>query len=231
MINRIKKYPISQLLRPESDVIFQIYEFQRRYNWGPLQWDGFLKNLTRAKGGHCLGTIVCSTKSVDSFGNKKYDVVDGLQRLTTLCIILSTLYSMLRENKEFMDDDQLAEFNQIRLILKKTVSIIPQKPNRHLGAYNSLLVELGIFESDEETYYKKESRVFRAFSYFRERIEELVDFSEEPAITTMLRIFEQINRAVVNIFEVSKHTDSDDYSLDRSEFPLFQANMNNGNEY
>ncbi len=226
MINRIKKYPISQLLKPESDVAFQIYEFQRRYNWGPMQWEGFFKNLTRTKGGHYLGTIVCRNKTVDSFGSKKYDVVDGLQRLTTLCIIFTTLYAMLSENKEFMNDEQLAKLNQVKSILKRTVSIIPQKPNKHLGAYNSLLVELGIFESDEETYYKKDSRVYRAFCYFPRKNRGAYRLFGGPAFTTMFNIFDQSNTAVVNIIEVSKYTIPIPTILTAASIPLSRANMN-----
>lgn len=220
MINRIRSYPISLLLNPKTNVIFLIYEFQRRFTWSTWQWDEFFENLTRNDGGHYLGTIVCSNINVDSVKTKRLEVIDGLQRLTTLGIIFLALYSMMDDKKAEFDEDQMARFLQLKHLLKRTMSIIPQAKNRHLDSYNSLLMELKIIDTDPEAVFKRDSRVYRAFYFFIEKIQEMIDSSEAPAIETMFYITEQIASATVNIFEVSKNVDPDSYSINRRDFDI-----------
>ncbi|MBL6445407.1 DUF262 domain-containing protein [Fulvivirga sp. 29W222] len=76
---------------------FFIPFFQRPYvwkteNWGEL-WENILEEYQEFKNGntsseHFIGTIIIKQKDSERVGALEYDLVDGQQRLTTICLLL-----------------------------------------------------------------------------------------------------------------------------------------------
>jgi uncharacterized protein with ParB-like and HNH nuclease domain len=84
-----------------STAQYKIPEFQRNYSWGTKQLDAFWDDLVLAKNkNHFFGPMVfvqMLQDKTDSFvsNNKKFLVVDGQQRLTTILVFLSAARDFL----------------------------------------------------------------------------------------------------------------------------------------
>ncbi len=88
-------------------IFYEIPIYQRPYvwkrddQWEPL-WED-IRNLATARLagqtalGHFLGAIVIELRSAEPGRVKKYSVIDGQQRLTTLQIVLAALRSVIEE--------------------------------------------------------------------------------------------------------------------------------------
>ena len=100
----IPRYSFRQLFNlmdaESSRILLHVPIFQRRYCWGASQLNNFIKdavkfaNKPKAKIGnksHSFGRIVVSERHEDN----RLVIVDGQQRLTTVCIFLSSLRDFL----------------------------------------------------------------------------------------------------------------------------------------
>ena len=105
----VNKYPISQILDPDSKLIFEIPKYQREYVWGTKQWEELFDDLMENKNGYFLGSIICINTTQDAINNPKFEVVDGQQRLTTISLFLAALYSILTAHRNELDEDQQAD--------------------------------------------------------------------------------------------------------------------------
>lgn len=92
---------------------YQIPFFQRSYvwkkdNWEEL-WDNILEEKQAYKDGqeseHFIGTIIIKQKLSETLGINPFDLIDGQQRLTTICILLKTIQDSLQNdaNKNFIN--------------------------------------------------------------------------------------------------------------------------------
>ena len=83
----VNKYPISQILDPDSRAIYEIPKYQREYIWGPKQWEALFDDLMDHDEGYFLGSIICINTTTDAINSLKFEVVDGQQRITTISIL------------------------------------------------------------------------------------------------------------------------------------------------
>lgn len=142
----VNKYPISQILDPESKTIYEIPKYQREYIWGTKQWEELFNDLMENGAGYFLGSIICINTTQDTLNNPKFEVVDGQQRLTTLSLLLAALYVTLDSNRDSLDEDQQSDILQLKrkLVIKKTQSeirIVPQVQHKNLEDYMGLLAD------------------------------------------------------------------------------------------
>jgi hypothetical protein len=66
--------------------------FQRAYIWNKDNWDELISDLLESGKSHFLGSLILKQVDVPSGNTKQVMVIDGQQRLTTLSILLRTLY-------------------------------------------------------------------------------------------------------------------------------------------
>lgn len=90
---------------------FEIPNYQRAYSWLSKQREDLFKDISKIldwkdkERHHFLATIVCLNKR-DQYKNvgtdeyRKYEVVDGQQRLTTLIILLKSISKSLSHGKK-----------------------------------------------------------------------------------------------------------------------------------
>ena len=219
----VNKYPISQMLDPESKIVFEIPKYQREYIWGTHQWEQLFDDLLENNNGYFLGSIICINTTVDSINSPKFEVVDGQQRLTTISIFMTALYSELFKLYEQLDEDQQADVLQIkrRLVLKKTESgirIIPQVQNSNYDDYMGLLSENKLIASRSMPKFAGNRRIVKAYWYFKKRIEaELLECSD--TIGKLFDILDKVNSAILVMIDVSNHADA---------YTLFESLNNRG---
>jgi len=219
----VNKYPISQMLDPESKIVFEIPKYQREYIWGTRQWEQLFDDLIENSDGYFLGSIICINTTVDSINSPKFEVVDGQQRLTTISIFLTALYSELNALYDDLDEDQQADVLQIkrRLVLKKTtadIRIIPQVQNHNYADYMGLLAENGLIPPHKYPNFAGNRRIVQAHRYFKKRIQAELEEAESK-VAKLFEILDKINSAILVMIDVSNHADA---------YTLFESLNNRG---
>jgi Uncharacterized conserved protein len=87
-----------------ANSLFQVPDYQRAYAWEQKQWDDLWEDVRegmRTGTTHFLGTVVLmdqddSRRDEEGRPLRVFDVVDGQQRLTTLCLLLLAVYGRVR---------------------------------------------------------------------------------------------------------------------------------------
>jgi hypothetical protein len=100
MIITPKSLTITQLLSAESEQ-YVVPAYQRRYSWQEKQLWELLDDVSLLEGSdtHLLGSIVCLT-GYHKAGINELELVDGQQRLTTICILLQCIADRLKRDGE-----------------------------------------------------------------------------------------------------------------------------------
>ena len=219
----VNKYPISQVFDPDSKVIFEVPKYQREYTWGSREWEALFDDLIENDDGYFLGSIICINTATDSINGPKFEVVDGQQRLTTLSLFLSALYTALNDHKELLDEDQLSDILQLKrkIVLKKTsadIRVVPQVQGNNRDDYLGLLAKIGIIPKRPMPNFAGLRRIVKAYNYFLKRINATLEESEDK-ISGMFRILDKVNSAIMVMIEVSNHADA---------YTLFESLNNRG---
>jgi len=219
----VNKYPISQVFDPDSKVIFEVPKYQREYTWGSREWEALFDDLIENDDGYFLGSIICINTATDSINGPKFEVVDGQQRLTTLSLFLSALYTALNDHKELLDEDQLSDILQLKrkIVLKKTsadIRVVPQVQGNNRDDYLALLAKIGIIPKRPMPNFAGLRRIVKAYNYFLKRINAALEESEDK-ISGMFRILDKVNSAIMVMIEVSNHADA---------YTLFESLNNRG---
>jgi len=91
---------------------YQIPFFQRSYVWKKDNWEELWDNILDEKQAHTagedsehfIGTIIIKQKLSETLGINPFDLIDGQQRLTTICILLKAIQDSLQNdaNKNFI---------------------------------------------------------------------------------------------------------------------------------
>ena len=93
----------------EGSLQFHIPFFQRPYVWKTENWQEFFdsileqfdkNNLETSE--HFIGTIIVQQKEAKKMGANEYDLVDGQQRLTTICLLIRAIHDEI-EDKDLKD--------------------------------------------------------------------------------------------------------------------------------
>ena len=100
MIITPKSLTVTQLLSAESEQ-YVVPAYQRRYSWHEKQLWELLEDISLLEGSdtHLLGSIVCLA-GYHRAGINELELVDGQQRLTTICILLQCIADRLRRSGE-----------------------------------------------------------------------------------------------------------------------------------
>lgn len=218
MINNANKYKISAIFSSDENVKYCIPKYQREYIWTKEDWEDLLNDILESDGSHFIGSIICIKKEgIDTFQTQELEVVDGQQRLTTLSLLFSSIYKLLKEK---MNDDDKELQNELfnlkyRLIQKKNPSELKMElssQNNNFSDYKSLLSELEIINFDDERGNQGNRRIYKTFRYFENRLQ---DYSLEE----LKNLLEKINEVILVKIEVSSHSDA---------FMLFESLNNRG---
>lgn len=101
---------LNQLLGSANEQ-FVVPAYQRRYSWRSRQVIELIEDIDLLSGSdvHLLGSIVCLT-GPHTAGINRLELVDGQQRLTTLCVIFECIKQRLIEDEE---QDRASELNRL----------------------------------------------------------------------------------------------------------------------
>lgn len=156
---------------------YHVPPFQRDYSWTEDEWDDLWQDILELseEGGepsHYMGYLV-----LQSSDSKRFDIIDGQQRLTTISIMILACLGHL---KDLISNNLDAENNTKRkdqlqnsyIGYLDPVSLIPQSKlelNRHNNRfYQTYLVPLE--NLPQRGLNASEHQLRKAFNWFRERI-------------------------------------------------------------
>lgn len=145
--------------------------FQRPYSWRRKEWDLLWEDLLElyekfdSHQNHFFGPII--TKCLDSRPESfpKYLIIDGQQRLITICLLLAAL----RDRAKSKNMDNLIQELETYILLNKT----RQAPDFYklLPTENDKKAFFAIL-TNEDTSGLPSSQIIHAYSYFKNKIEQ-----------------------------------------------------------
>ncbi len=223
MIKSVNNYPVSPLFDIEASVIYAIPRYQREYTWGKNQWENLFDDVLENDSGYFLGSIICINQSTDALSVQKLELVDGQQRLTTLSLLFASVYHALKSHEADLDEEQLVELINLKrkLVLKKgdeQICLIPQIQNNNHADYRAVLAEIGVISGCEIAPYAGNRKIFRAYRYFQDRIEQMTN-GRSNRLGTIMEYLEKVSHVCMVKIEVANHADA---------YTLFESLNNRG---
>ena len=218
----VAKRSVSEIFGIDSKVIYNVPRYQREYAWTKRQWESLFDDVKENNSGYFLGSIICIDQSTDALEVSKLELVDGQQRLISLSLFFAAIYHALHSYKSDMDEDQQTELVNLKrkLILKKDdqLRLDPQVQGHNKSDYQAVLEEAGILKDAVYIAYAGNRKIFRAYRYFRDRIDEVANNSDDKS-ESILGLLEKVNSACLVKIEVESHADA---------YTLFESLNNRG---
>ena len=229
MIKHTDQYKVSQIFSNEKTIIYKIPKYQREYTWGQKEWGLLFNDIIENDYGYFLGSIICVDKSVSAMGDVELEVIDGQQRITSLSLLLISIYEKLNVFKDKLDEDQITDLNNIKreLVIRSNseniARLTPQIQNDNRNDYFSLLCEKGLLADKERKNYAGLRRIYKAYAYFSNAvdkyIEELNPQNDNDKINALFELVKRFNSAVLVSIEVETNKDA---------YMLFESLNNRG---
>jgi uncharacterized protein with ParB-like and HNH nuclease domain len=224
MIKSAANYPISSILDTEAKIKYVVPKYQREYEWKRPHWNDLFDDIYANPIGHFLGSIICINRSDDSYQIQELELVDGQQRLTTLSLLFAAVYCRLAQQPGLDKDTENELYNlKHRLLLKgnKGTRIEPSYQSKNYQDYQLVLEKATILKDAEKPLNAGNRRIMKAFRYFQDRLEEVVEKTKTPifGVSELRELLEKINSACLVKIEVNSHSDA---------FILFESLNNRG---
>ena len=230
MIKYTEPNNIAQIFSNEKSILYNIPKYQREYTWGQKEWGLLFNDVIENDKGYFLGSIICVDDSVSAWSDAILEVIDGQQRLTSISILLITLYNKLNKMKSQLDEDGLTDLNNIKreLVVKrggKNISRLkPQVQNNNRDDYFSLLCENDLLLDYEKKNNAGNRRIYRAYYYFSNLIDKYVEDIQKEAsdlneIDILFELVNKFNSAILVSIQVETHKDA---------YMLFESLNNRG---
>lgn len=211
MIQNVNKYPIDEILKKDASFYYVIPKYQREYTWSYKEWDALYDDITENIEGYFIGSIICINTGDSNY--PRLEVIDGQQRLTTLCLFLLAIYRRLNEHKEEMDEDDLFEISWIRKTLQNSKNanngliLLPQVQNYNQDDFSTVMFENGILKYAKKMPSYGRRKIYRCFSHFLYKIDQDLKESDDK-VATLLEIKKKVCNAMLVKIEVSSHSDA-----------------------
>ncbi len=210
MIQNVNKYPIDEILKKDASFYYVIPKYQREYTWSYKEWDALYDDITENQEGYFIGSIICINTGDSNY--PRLEVIDGQQRLTTLCLFLLAIYRRLNEHKEEMEEDDLFELSWIRKALQNGKNsngliLLPQVQNNNQDDFSTVMYENGILKFAKKVPFFGNRKIARCFNYLLFKIDQDLDKCDNK-VATLLEIKKKVFNAMLVKIEVSSHSDA-----------------------
>jgi hypothetical protein len=234
--------PLTKLINVDQGARehFHVPKYQREYTWRRWQLEQLLNDIEDNDAGYFMGSIICvnDAQNIAPGDELISEVVDGQQRLTTLSLLLATVYQKISEAMasytpaDEQDEEEVkSALTNIRAKLVKRkkdlkpgevgsftigkntyfLRVQPSAQNHNLDDYKYLLSTAGVLEEQAKPKFIGIRQLGRAFAYFQDRI---------PCdVTLLVRLLEKINQLMFVQITVGSQSDA---------FTLFESLNNRG---
>ena len=182
--------------------VFHIPDYQRFYSWSTQQcedlWDD-LQNTIGEDNRHYMGTIILKeeNRSVNTkgFGDdyRKYAIVDGQQRFTTLILLLKAIVAAFEDLDQDLAETKQATYEDVHELAEKAQSEFVRDStidDKGFDTQNKLRLQRedhDVFESilrgemlEEQISKPSERRLSEAHDFYEERLGSLREKKAQP---------------------------------------------------
>lgn len=222
MIESAQNKRVSELLSVDSNWRFKVPRYQREYIWRRDDWVNLFDDLWDNPPGYFLGSMICINRS-PAMQDQELEVVDGQQRLTTLSLLYAAIHACLAKCAIEGDDINHELFNlRHRLVFKekKSLRVEPSYQGHNYHDYCAVLREAGILTGVEALPNAGNRRLFKAYRFFIDRLDELDDKGRKVFDPERIQEFlHRVNTASLVTIQVGSHADA---------FTLFESLNNRG---
>lgn len=167
-----QKCNIYRILNGDRQFIIPVY--QRYYTWNIEQcdrlWNDIVNMQIQNKSGHFVGSIVNIAEKTGPGVLEKYMIIDGQQRMTTLTLMLVALRNYSADHKE----DKSINFKQIENVLLKNEYENGDERYKLLLTETDRNTLITLIERKPLTEADENSRLFRNYQYFEDKVNSLV---------------------------------------------------------
>lgn len=224
MIQSVNKYHIYEIFSADGNFYYTIPKYQREYTWSYREWEALYDDISENNDEYFIGSIICIPLG-DAI-NPYLEVIDGQQRLTTISLFLTAIYTRLKEHKDEMSEDDEDVLPSLRKSLKSKNSpnemkLVPQVQNYNLDDFNHLMngVALRKASASKHPYYAQR-KIARCYNYFLKSIDkEIESLNDESVVDFLLGKYNKVKQAMLVKIEVSSHSDA---------YVLFESLNNRG---
>ncbi len=223
MIKSVHDYQIDDVFKKDAGFCYVIPKYQREYTWNQYQWKDLYDDINENDYGYFIGSIICIDNSSDAFQLKQLEVVDGQQRLTTLCLLLTAIYNRLKEHKDELDEDNEDELPSLRksIICKdapNSIILCPQIQNNNLNDFLYVMYENNLIKNGKKEKNWGNRKMAKCYKYFLQRLDKDIEESGK-AVDTLLEIKRKVSKAILVKIEVGSHAEA---------YTLFESLNNRG---
>lgn len=224
MIQSVNKYHIYEILSSDGNFYYTIPKYQREYTWSYREWEALYDDISENNDEYFIGSIICIPlgDAIKPF----MEVIDGQQRLTTISIFLTAIYTRLKAHKEDLSEDDEDVLPSLRKSLKSKNSpnemkLVPQVQNYNRDDFDHLMYEVGLRKATAPKHpYYGMRKMMRCYNYFLNRIdEEMRNLTTGDPINFLLGKYNKVKQAMLVKIEVSTHSDA---------YVLFESLNNRG---
>jgi len=225
MIKSADNKSVSTLLSVDSNWRFRVPRYQREYVWKRDDWANLFDDLWENPPGYFLGSMICVNRSDDAMQVQELELVDGQQRLTTLSLLYAAIHACLAQCGDKDEDTKHELFNlRQRLVLTrsktKLLRLEPSYQGNNCDDYRAVLQEAGILTGVDTPPNAGNRRLFKAYRFFIDRLDELDDKGRKVFDPAHIQAFlDRLNQASLVNIEVGSHADA---------FTLFESLNNRG---
>ncbi|WP_417508538.1 DUF262 domain-containing protein [Methylophaga sp.] len=177
-----------------SQKSYEIPVYQRAYSWEKPNWETFLDDLLEQIQGHnnyFFGNLLLEVIQK----NKKYEIIDGQQRITTLTIFIRSLINVLKEREYETEFDPQEKIN---IYLKNGGNIKLRPVEYDRACYDTLIID--------------NKKHFSISTSSQKRIKEAKDFFEHELrgynTQKILEILEKTENTELTVIELEGKKDS-----------------------
>lgn len=224
MIQSVNKYHIYEILSADGNFYYTIPKYQREYTWSYREWEALYDDISENNDEYFIGSIICIPLG-DAI-NPYLEVIDGQQRLTTISLFLTAIYTRLKEHREDLSEDDDDVLPSLRKSLKSKNSpnemkLVPQIQNFNKDDFDHLMNETGLRKASAPKHpYYPMRKIARCFTYFLKRIDkEMEGMDGNNAVNFLLGKYNKVKQAMLVKIEMSTHSDA---------YVLFESLNNRG---
>ena len=223
MIQSVNHYQIDDLFKKDSTLCYLIPKYQREYTWGQSQWRDLYDDIEENDLGYFIGSVICINNSKDALEVSRLEVVDGQQRLTTICLLLTAIYNQLKKHRSELKDDDMDELISLKktLICKgapNNLILCPQVQNNNLSDFMAVMSDNELIKAVKKEKNWGNRKIAKCYKYFLKRLEDDIAESEN-AIEAILGIKKKVSKSILVKIEVASHAEA---------YTLFESLNNRG---
>ena len=168
--------------------------FQRPYVWDEENWEKLFEDLADNRNYHFLGSIIFKQQNVSTGGTKEVLLIDGQQRLATICILLKAIYDNLEDDKKknlYSTLEPYIYYKKNPTDSKLEEKIKLSKNDRE--DYKEIILNGNISDST------KESKLIRCYNYFHKKLKDDIN---EGGADSLDKLIEKIFSPIYKLFVI-----------------------------